>query len=331
MQGRHGELDEALCNDPKVRVAWQVIKERAAQLGQGDSAYLPVITADYQGIRDNAATDVRDHPDLSSVNRAFVQTADVGANLVIWDFGSRAAASRAARELMLAATASYRASLQTAVADVSKDYYAALEAAGQGSVSKDAVEAARCPAVAAEARVTHGVAAISDQLQAETSLQEAEYASEKTASDLRATKGVLALDMGRDPIAPYMFPYITAAEISAEFCESSVRDLLEEADARDPTIASAVAQLHAAQAQFDEAKADGLPIISLTTKYARNNQPASLGLSIPSFREPDEIGILAYRSVSPCLRDSPGLIKSGKPRPKSPSRRSHLETMLGNR
>ncbi|QDQ84770.1 TolC family protein [Paraburkholderia megapolitana] len=38
-----------------------------------------------------------------------------------------------------------------------------------------------------------------------------------------------------------------------------------------------------AEAQVDKAKADGLPTVSLTTKYTRNNQPASLGLGIPEF------------------------------------------------
>ena len=276
-------LDRSLCNDPKARAAWHGIKERAAQLGQAEAAYLPTIAGNYQGIRDNSATDVQDHPNLSSANRAFIQTTEVAANLVIWDFGSRSAASRAAREMVLASTASYRAALQTVVANVSKDYYAALGAAGQADVSRQAVDAAQRTATAAEARVAHGVAAISDKLQADTSLQEAVYAYKKAESDLRAAKGVLAVDMGQDPSMPYVLPDLTTMETPAGLGGTSVRALLEEADLGDPTIASAVAQLHAAEAEVDKARADGMPTVSLTTKYTRNNQPASLGLGIPQF------------------------------------------------
>lgn len=276
-------LDRALCNDPKIRAAWHGIKEKAAQWGQAKSTYLPTITADYQGIRDQSVTNVHDHPSLSSANRAFIQTADIAANLVIWDFGSRSAASRAAREMMLAATASYRTALQTAFANVSKDYYAALGTAAQAGASKLAMEVARRTAVAAEARVAHGVAPISDKLQAETSLQEAVYASEKARSDSRAAAGVLAIDMGQAPSLPDILPDLLTVDGLSRFDGTSVRDLLEEADIGDPTIALAMAQLRAAEATVDKVRADGFPTISLTTKYTRNNQPASLGLGIPQF------------------------------------------------
>lgn len=276
-------LDRALCNDPHVRSAWLDIKEKAAELAQAKAAWLPTVTADYQVLRDNSVTDVHDHPNLSSANRSFVQTVDATVNLVIWDFGSRSAASRAAREMVLAATESYRAALQAAVGTVAKDYYAALGAAGQAAADQKALDAARKTAMAAAARVEHGIAPISDKLQAETSLQEAVYASQKAESDARAARGVLAIDMGQDPSAPYVLPDVASMEQLEGVGGASVRELLEEADERDPGIAAAIAQLDAAKAQVDKVKADGMPTVSLASKYTRNNQPASLGLGIPQF------------------------------------------------
>lgn len=276
-------LDRALCHDPKVRGAWQDIKVRAAQLGQAKAAFLPTVSADYQAIRDNSKTDVHDHPTLSSSNHALIQTADISANLVLWDFGSRAAASRAARELMLASAESYRAALQTAYATVAKDYYATLGAAGAAVAMKDAMLAAKGTATAARARVEHGASAISDQLQAETSYQQAIYDSQKADSDLRAAKGILAIDMGQDPTLPYSLPDITEAQQLSGTADSSIKEMLEEATDTDPSIASALAQLNAAQAQADKIRADGLPTLSLTSKYTRNNQPASLGLGVPQY------------------------------------------------
>lgn len=137
--------------------------------------------------------------------------------------------------------------------------------------------------MAAAARVEHGIAPISDKLQAETSLQEAVYASQKAESDARAARGVLAIDMGQDPSAPYVLPDVASMEQLEGVGGASVRELLEEADERDPGIAAAIAQLDAAKAQVDKVKADGMPTVSLASKYTRNNQPASLGLGIPQF------------------------------------------------
>jgi outer membrane protein len=276
-------LDKGLCNDPKVRAAWQDIKVKAAELGQAKAAYLPTISADYQAVRDNSSTDVHDHPNLSSSNHALIQTVDATANLVLWDFGSRAAASRAASELVLSATASYRASLQNSVATLAKDYFAALGAAGAASAAHETVEAAKETATAARARVEHGVAPISDQLQAETSLQEAVYASQKADSDLRAAKGILAIDMHQDPLLPMELPDIHIAQQLPQLSGATVREMLDDAANGNPEIVSALAQLNAARAQVDKAKADGLPTISLTSKYTRNNQPASLGLGVPQY------------------------------------------------
>jgi outer membrane protein len=276
-------LDRALCYDPKVRSAWQDVKVKAAQLGEAKAAYLPTVEANWQAIRDNSDTDVHGHPDLSSSDRALIQTVDATMSLMLWDFGSRTAATHAAREMVISANETYRAALETAFATVAKDYYSALGAAGTATATREAAEAARKTQEAAQMRVEHGAAAISDALQAETSYEQAEFEYEKAESDYRAAKGVLALDMGQDPTLPFSLPDIEATGQLKPIAASSVHDLLEEANENDPNIASAVAQKNAALAQIDKAVADGLPSVSLQAKYTRNNQPASLGLGIPEF------------------------------------------------
>ncbi|WP_321789575.1 TolC family protein [Paraburkholderia sp. J94] len=276
-------LDRSLCNDPKLRAAWVDIKVKAAQLGQADAAYLPTVSANYQGLRDDSATDVHGYPRLSAANQSFIQTVDATATLVIWDFGARSSAARAARELVLAATATYRATLQTAIANVSKDYFSAIGAEGQVSAAQKTLAVAQQTFTAAIARVEHGVAPISDKLQAETSLQEAVYAAQKAGSDARAAKGILSIDMGQAPTTVYALPDMQSAIRVGSVNGSSVHELLEEADIGDPSIAAALAQLDAARASVDKAKADGMPTISLTTKYTLNNQPASLGLGVAEF------------------------------------------------
>ncbi|CAM2146290.1 protein of unknown function [Pararobbsia alpina] len=212
----------------------------------------------------------------------WIETVDVTADLVLWDFGSRSAAARAAAEFVTAADASYRAALGTSFANLAKDYYSALGAAG-AAAAKEAAQGAAQTEAAAQIHVDHGVAPMSDVLQASTSAEEARFDYEKAQSECRSASGALALDMGQDPSLPLDLPDVAVALEIQPLTAYSVRELLEEANDNDPNIASAVPQRNAAAVQIDKAVADGLPSISLEGKYTRNNQPASLGSGIPEF------------------------------------------------
>lgn len=275
-------LDRGMCTDPKVRSAWADIKQKAAQLGQAEGAYLPTISGNYQAIEDHSETDVHGHPSLSSSNHSLIQTVEVSANLIIWDFGSRSAATRAARELLIASQATWRGTLQTEYARIAKDYFGALGAAGTAHATHDAADAAKKTLDAAKARIEHGVAPVSDLLQAQTSLEQAAYDAEKADSVYRAAVGLLAIDIGRDPVKALPLPQIDATEVNENTLEA-VRVLLDTVDANDPGIVSAEAQFNAAQAELEKVRDDGLPVVSVVSKYTRNNQPASLGLGVSQF------------------------------------------------
>src|SRR5450830_1886164 len=59
-------IDRSLCGNPKSQEAWANIKVQSAAVGISRAAYLPSISATSQYVKDNARTDVRDHPELSS-------------------------------------------------------------------------------------------------------------------------------------------------------------------------------------------------------------------------------------------------------------------------
>ncbi|MFC6950327.1 TolC family protein [Paraburkholderia dipogonis] len=128
-------VERALCNNPKTREAWAQVKIQAAGVGIGRAAYLPTVTASWQGVRDDTATNVTGYPQYSSNYRnGALKTDSVSLSWVLYDFGGRQAALANATALLVAAEASQQAALETAFATVAKHYYAAQ--ATQGLLSR---------------------------------------------------------------------------------------------------------------------------------------------------------------------------------------------------
>ena len=95
------------------------------------------------------------------------------ASWVLYDFGGRKAALQNATALLAAAQANQQAALETAFANIAKDYYAAQAAQGAFAAAQEVEHTANDSFQVATARVDKGIAPISDQLQAQTSYAEA--------------------------------------------------------------------------------------------------------------------------------------------------------------
>ncbi|MCX4153189.1 MULTISPECIES: TolC family protein [Paraburkholderia] len=274
-------VNRALCGNPKTREAWANVKVQAAAVGVAKSAYLPNLTANLQDVREDSVTDVKGYPRLSSANRSTVFSGSVSANWVLYDFGGRKAALANAQALLAAARANQDAALQTAFSTVATDYYAAQAATGKLALTKETESIARDSFVAASTRVTRGVAAISDQLQAQTSYAQATFNRAKAEGDLHAALGTLAFDMSLSPDQPIKMPDAEDGVVPDQDFTASVAGMIEQAQSAHPVIAAARAKLDAAMASEQQTRAEGLPNFSLIAKYSQNNQPASLGLGQP--------------------------------------------------
>jgi outer membrane protein len=276
-------VERALCNDPKTREAWVNVKVRAAAVGVGRAAFLPTISAQWQDVRDDSATDVTGRPDLSSADRASIHSSSVSLSWVLYDFGGRSAALRNATELLAAAQANQDAQLQTAFSALAKDYYSAQAAQGALGAAREIAHTAQGSLVAATARAERGIVPISDQLQAQTAYAQAVFNETKAEGDCQTAMGTLASDMSLRPDQPITLPPVDDGAVTVADFSDSIADLIDEAKRTHPSVRAAQAGLDAALAKEQQTRAEGMPTISLTAKYSRNNQPASLGLGIPEF------------------------------------------------
>ncbi|CAH2895885.1 MAG: Type I secretion outer membrane protein, TolC family [uncultured Paraburkholderia sp.] len=276
-------VNRALCENPQTRQAWANVKVQAAAVGVAKSAYLPNLTANLQDVRDHATTDVSGYPRLRSANRSTVYSGSIAANWILYDFGGRKAALDNAEALLAAARANQDAILQSGFSAVATDYYAAQAAAGKLALAKDTESIAHDSFTAASARVAHGVAAISDQLHAQTSYAQATLNRAKAEGELQTALGILASDMFLRPDQAITMPPAEDGVVPDQDFTASISTMIEEAQTVHPAIAAARAKLDAAIASEQQRRAEGLPNLSLIAKYSQNNQPASLGLGQPEF------------------------------------------------
>lgn len=274
-------VNRALCENPKTREVWANVKIQAAAVGVAKSAYLPTLSASLQDGRDDATTDVKGYSRLSSVTRSTLYSGSASANWILYDFGGRKAALANAQALLAAAHATHDATLQTVFATVATDYYAAQAAAAKLELAKETESIAYDSFTAASARVTRGVAAISDQLQAETAWAQSTFSRVKAEGDLQIAIGTLAAGMSLRADQPVAMPDAEDSVVPDNAFAETVTAMIEDAQRTHPAIAAARAKLDAAIASEQQTRAEGLPVFSLTGRYSQNNQPASLGLGEP--------------------------------------------------
>lgn len=276
-------VERGVCHNPKTREAWADVKARAAAVGVARAAYLPTVSGSWQGVRDDSVTDVSGHPQLSSHSAATVRSESVTLNWVLFDFGGRSAALQNASSLLAAARATQDAALQDEFATVAKDWYAVQAAQGALDAARDIEGMTRDTMVAAQARVDHGAAPVTDALQAQTQHDDAVYNLTKAEGDAQTALGRLASDMGLAPDTALAVPAATDVQPPDRSYGDSVAQLIDVVTRTHPGILAAQGQLDAANAKVAQTRAEGLPSVSLVAKYSHNNQPASLGLGIPTY------------------------------------------------
>lgn len=277
-------VERALCSNPKTREAWADVKARAAAVGVARAAYLPTVSANWQGVRENSVVDIENHPSLGSAYTATVHSEGVSLNWVLFDFGNRAAARRSANDLLEAARATQDATLQEVFASTAKDYYAAQAATGALEAAQDVERMTRTSMIVAQARVDHGIAPISDALQAQIQHEQAIMNLTRAQGDVQQALGAVASDMDMAPDVPLEVPAVTEGSTpSAKTFGETIEQLIEAVRTTHPSVRAAQAEYDAALEKITQTRAQGLPSVSLVAKYSRDNQPESLGLGLPTY------------------------------------------------
>lgn len=273
-------LSFALCHNPQTQAAaWDVLA-REANVGVAKSAYLPTLDSTVQTADSRMFSY---YPTQQTLDNSYTNRyQDYALNLswMLYDFGSRASNLRYARALLRAAEADQESSMLTVMRNVVRDYYNALTYAAAVDADQENLQRAQQLVVIASSRVQHGVAPVSDQLQAETSSIQAQYALTQAERSEKINRGTLAVDMGLPPTLAFKLGSLQESDLVHTPLETIQKDL-QHALLAHPQLRALQAQLDAAQAHEEQIRDEGRPSIKFTTRGDRNSQAQTLGLGSP--------------------------------------------------
>jgi len=272
-------VDLALCNNPQTREVWAAARAQAALVGVTQSAWLPSL--------DGKIVGGRNFTESRSYNQS---SAALTLSWLVFDFGQRSANIENARQLLSAAAATQDASVQSLFLSALQSYYTAQATRAAVVSTSEAERAARESFAAAESRYNVGAGTPADRLQAQTALSQAILNRIKAEGEARNALGVLANAMGFDAQQKIVLGEIPQALPEAAF-QKDVEALIEEARKRRPDLRSAEAQLKAAEAGVDLARAQGRPTVSLAAGpswqdlggVSSNGGNVGVTLSVPIF------------------------------------------------
>ena len=266
----------ALCNNPQTREAWASARVQAAQVGVNKAGYLPSASLNASGNRNS--------PEVSQ------RRVDLTLSYLLYDFGTRAANLESAQQLLAAANATQDSTVQTIFLQAVQFFYQTQAAQAALNAALESERSAKESFAAAEARYRSGSATPADKLQAQTAYSQATLNSITANGSMNNTKGALANMLGLDANKNIILAAANTAAIPANF-DRDIAALIEEARLRRPDLQAAAAQVKAAEAGVDVARASGKPTISLTASTKRINgagitshgSSAGLSVSVPLF------------------------------------------------
>lgn len=243
-------VDAALCANPRTREVWANARVQAAQVGVAQSAYLPSVSMTASANRDR-------------INGVSSDQRDLGVSLswLLFDFGGRAATLENSRQLLVAASATQDATVQTVFLNAVQAFYQVLATRAALDAANESEKAARESFNAADARYKAGAATPADKLQAQTAWSQAVLNRIKAEGNLKNAQGVLANVMGRDANRPVSLASTQQANPPEHF-EQNVDALVDQARQRRPDLKAAEAAARAAAANVNAVKASGRPNLS---------------------------------------------------------------------
>ena len=307
-------VDLALRNSPTTQESWSSARAAADAYGAVRGVLFPTIngtvSATGTGTSGSSALTTSDGTSIGTsggldsttggVNRAggsssnrTVLTPSLSLSYTVFDFGGRAGTIEAAKQRAISADLAHNLAVQNVVLQVESSLFSYLATRALRDAQIESVNEATADLAAAKERHRVGVAALSDELQSQTALSQAQLQLETLESNLQAARGTLAVAMGFQANLRYEIPIVTAND-SVAHITASVDTLINRAIAMRPDLAGARADAGELAAEIRVARSAGYPALTLrSTATATNgisgattngrNYSLVLGLQIPIF------------------------------------------------
>ena len=269
-------VTQALCHNPKTQTAALEVLAKNADVGVAKAAYLPTLNGSVQDLDSRLYSY---YPTQSPIDNSFTshyQDYSLNLSWLLYDFGARAADLQQARDLLQAARADQDAAVLEVMGATVKDYYDAVAYTAAVQAAQADVAGAEHSVAVAQQRVAHGVAPISDALQAQTAQAQARLTLSQATRNREVSRGALAVDMGLEPTTTLHLQAMGPETMDMPL--HLVDEALHLALSQHPKLRSAEAQVAAAEAHVARTRDAGRPSVRFVAKGDRNDNPQTLGL-----------------------------------------------------
>lgn len=271
-------VDLALCKNPRVRLAWATIRERAAAVGAARASYWPDLSVSASELNERTNYPGSPVPATNTTGKTLYGSLDWR----LFDFGGRSSRYRAAKSLLQAAAATRDATIQQVLGAVVQAYFDAVTAKATLTDRLESESIAQQTLASARRRETQGMASGNDPLQAAAALERAILERNRAAADEDKAVALLAYVLGTPAGSSIALP----ADLDARASAASGKDLaawLRDTERHHPAIVAARAAVQAAQDEVVSARSADRPTIDLTANYYQNGFP-NQGLTTTNLR-----------------------------------------------
>ncbi|MFC4158038.1 efflux transporter outer membrane subunit [Chitinimonas lacunae] len=260
-----GLIDEALANNVDVLAAQQRLAQSRAELGLANSAFLPEVGLALSGSRGSASGDVQQPRQAQPTPTGNQYRGGLTLSYEI-DLSGRLRAARTAADARLAASRYAREGTAASVAgQVAKAYFTLLHLDADQALATQALSARQEALGLRHKLLSAGMARREDIQLAEAQLASTRASLVQTEALRERAEASLAVLLGRSPrqimaAAPPREPVLAKLAQAPEIPAGLHAELLQ----RRPDVRAAEAQLVAASAGVDEARARYFPSLSLS-------------------------------------------------------------------
>jgi outer membrane protein len=257
----------ALRRNPAAMQAWENARADAARLGEAKAPYYPTVTFNAQVGKNNSVNN--NESTFNPTTRQFSYGPQLAVTWLLLDFGSRGFGREAARQTLVASNFQFNRTLQDTILGVETAYFNLDSARMQQQAQEDALKVAKATLEAVDIQMKTGLSTITQKLQAQQALAQAQYNLESANSQVTTAQANLAKSVGL-PANAALRVDPPAGDPPLKELDFTVNGMIEEALVRRPDVAAKFAIFRSKLASAKQAKRNIWPQITGNLNLQRN-------------------------------------------------------------
>ncbi len=257
-------IEIGLCNNPALNRGYMEVKAGEASLGKAKSEYLPDISVS------GSINDSFNKHQINGTSKSDPYSGNIALSWLLYDFGGRGARIEREKNYLERTQFTYNATLHDTILAIHTAYLDLLSSEEVLKSAKKSEESYKKSFEESSRRYELGLVSLSDKLQAKTSYEQSRLEVVTAQNTVKQNQGDLAVLLNLSPDTPFDLkrPPKDKDITQLEGGKKSVQKLMDIAIDLRPEIKSAESAMKAAKENIKAAKAENLPTVSASGRFA---------------------------------------------------------------